>query len=117
MIRKGSEMRVEVRNQMRGGTGSVTVQHCFMPEEITAKTRLCARLTLPPGASIGLHAHDREDEVYIITHGSGVLMEDGTEPRSVSAGDAVLTGNGASHAIRNDGAIPLEMIAVIMCYP
>lgn len=115
MIRKASEMAVEVRARMRGGDGAVTVKHYFKPEEMTAKSRLCAHLTVPPGASIGLHAHEREDEVYIVLQGSGIV-EEGAEPRRVSAGDAVLTGNGASHAIRNDGIVPLEMVAVIMSY-
>jgi mannose-6-phosphate isomerase-like protein (cupin superfamily) len=100
---------------MRGGTGDVTVKHYFKPEEMTAKSRLCAYLTIPPGASIGLHTHEREDEVYIVLQGTGIVDE-GAEARPVAAGDAVLTGNGASHAIRNDGAVPLEMVAVIMCY-
>jgi mannose-6-phosphate isomerase-like protein (cupin superfamily) len=31
-------------------------------------------------------------------------------------GDAILTGNGESHALANDGDEPLELIAMIMCY-
>ncbi|MFZ4394129.1 MAG: hypothetical protein ACOYOU_00725 [Kiritimatiellia bacterium] len=34
----------------------------------------------------------------------------------VSAGEAILTGKGASHAIRNDGAEPLELMAWIVKY-
>ena len=115
MIRKAAEMVSDVRAGMRGGAGAVTVQTLFSPEEMTANSRLCAKLTLPPGASIGVHEHLKEDEVYIITQGCGVLDDGNTETR-VSAGDAVLTGNGESHAIRNDGDSPLEIIAVIMCY-
>ena len=100
---------------MRGGTGSVTVRTYFTPEEITAKTRLCARLTLPPGASIGLHQHEGEDEVYIILAGDG-LLDDGKTRQPVRAGDAILTGNGESHAIANSGTTDLEIIAVIMKY-
>lgn len=115
MIRKASEMQSETRANMRGGAGSVTVQPFFTPDEITAKSRLCAKLTLPPGSSIGVHEHLKEDEVYIITRGSGILDDGETETR-VEAGDAVLTGNGESHAIRNDGDEALEVIAVIMLY-
>lgn len=115
MIRTAKEMSVETRPAMRGGTGSVTVQHLFKKEEITARSRLCARLTLPPGASIGPHQHEGEDEIYIITHGTGIL-DDGTNRTPVSAGDAILTGNGESHSIANNGDTDLELIAVIMCY-
>jgi len=100
---------------MRGGTGTVTVQHFFKQDAFTAKCRLCARLLLPPGASIGPHQHEREDEVYIVVKGTGLLEDGGTRTR-VSAGDAILTGKGASHAIANAGTDTLEIVAVIMCY-
>lgn len=115
MIRQATEMAVEIRENMRGGAGAVTLQHLFKADEFKAKSRLCARLTLPPGAGIGPHRHDNEDEVYYILRGEGVVEED-TGARRVKTGDAVLTGQGASHAIRNDGAEPLEILAVILCY-
>ena len=58
MIRRESEMKTETRQNMRGGTGSVTIRHYFTREEFTADARLCARLILPPGASIGPHCHE-----------------------------------------------------------
>jgi mannose-6-phosphate isomerase-like protein (cupin superfamily) len=115
MIRKALDMEAEVRPNMRGGNGSVTVRHFFKKEEISAKTRLCAKLTLPPGASIGVHQHAGEDELFVIAKGSGVL-DDGSRQTVVTAGDAVLTGKGESHAIANNGEVDLEIIAVIMCY-
>ena len=115
MVRKPAEMKTETREAMRGGDGTVTIRHYFTRDELQANARLCARLTLPPGASIGEHEHAAEDEVYLIVKGVGMLDDGQTESR-VEAGDAVLTGNGASHAIRNVGDTDLEIIAVIMCY-
>ena len=113
MIRRAAEQTCEEKPGMRGGAGSVAIKHFFAGEEMTANARLCAELTLPPGAGIGSHQHLHEDEVYIITQGTG-LLDDGTGEKRVSAGDAVLTGNGETHAIRNDGSEPLRIIAVIM---
>lgn len=115
MIRHESEMKVEVRENMRGGTGPVRFMHYFSKEEFGANTRLCTKLTLPPGVSIGPHAHEKEDEIFIITKGQGML-DDGTAESRVSIGDAILTGKGESHSIRNDGNDDLEIIAMIMCY-
>jgi mannose-6-phosphate isomerase-like protein (cupin superfamily) len=116
MIRPASEMKAEVRPNMRGGLGTVTVTPYFQKEEFGGKVRLCARLTLPPGASIGLHAHEGEDEVYIVTRGAGLVKEGDVETR-VTTGDAVLTGRGASHSVRNDSPSDvLEIVAVIVCY-
>jgi mannose-6-phosphate isomerase-like protein (cupin superfamily) len=115
VIRKSSETIEEIREGMRGGDGLVIVRHLFRKEEFKANVRLCARLLLPPGASIGEHTHEAEDEVYIVIHGTG-LLRDGSKETRVSPGDAILTGRGQSHAIRNDGTHDLELIAMIMCY-
>lgn len=115
MITHEADMKTEERAAMRGGAGTVTIKHLLAPEDFTARSRLCAKLTVPPGAGIGPHTHETEDEVYIVTSGTG-LLDDGNGEKRVNAGDAVLTGNGESHAIRNDGETDLEIIAVIMCY-
>jgi mannose-6-phosphate isomerase-like protein (cupin superfamily) len=115
MIHKGNSLESEVRAEMRGGKGSVAIRHFFKPGEIKAKCRLCSRLILPPGASIGPHKHETEDELFIIERGVGIL-DDGRNRTKVEPGDAILTGNGESHSISNEGKEPLEIIAVIMCY-
>jgi mannose-6-phosphate isomerase-like protein (cupin superfamily) len=130
MLKKKIHQEVEKRENMRGGTGKVTIRHYLKPEEIQARTRLCAELILPPGASIGPHDHVDEDEIYIIQKGQG-LMTDGGPPEKqdeahpssqggkefpVAAGDAILTGQGASHSIKNSGAEDLVITAVIIKY-
>lgn len=115
MIKKKNAQESETREGMRGGNGRVTVRHYFKPEEIKARTRLCAELTISPGASIGVHDHVDEDEVYIIQKGQG-MMTDGGREFPVEAGDAILTGQGASHSIRNTGTEDLLVTAIIIRY-
>ena len=115
MIRKPHEMKTEVRENIRGGKGKITFHHLFAKEEIVAKTRLCARMVVHPQSSIGLHVHENEDELFVVLSGSG-LLDDGQRQTPVFAGDAILTGNGQSHSIANNGAADLEILAVIMCY-
>ena len=116
MIRKPSAMKTETRERMRGGDGSVTIRHYFEAAEFAAPVRLCARLTLPPGVGIGVHEHVTEDEVYVIVKGSG-LLHDGERETRVGEGDAILTGRGGAHALRNDGDADLELMAFIATYP
>lgn len=115
MIHQPIKMKQLIKQQVCGGQGQVAFQYLFQKEEIKAKTRLCARLTLAPGASIGAHRHEGEDELYVIIKGSGIL-DDGHSRTRVSAGAAILTGAGESHALENDGSTPLELLAVIMLY-
>jgi mannose-6-phosphate isomerase-like protein (cupin superfamily) len=106
-------MKAEVREAMRGGTGSVEILHVFRTEELRGKARLVARLRLARGSSIGLHRHDNEEEIFYIISGAGVVTDDGNTTR-VGPGDAVLTGGGASHSIGNQEEEPLELMAVIL---
>lgn len=116
MIRKANEMETEVRHEMRGGKGDVQFLHAFKKEEFGALCRVCSVLTLEPGCSIGDHAHVGEDEIYYILTGTGKVFDHG-EWVTVTAGDAVLTGKGASHSIENIGDDTLRLLAVVMTYP
>lgn len=115
MIKKKGLQDMELRENMRDGAGRVMVRHFLKSEEIKARVRLCAELTLPPGASIGLHDHVGEDEIYIIQKGRGVMMDGGKES-TIAAGDAIITGQGASHSIRNTGPENLVVTAMIVKY-
>ncbi|HHV63460.1 MAG TPA: cupin domain-containing protein [Firmicutes bacterium] len=115
MIREATDMAREIRERMRDGKGSVEITHIFKQEELKGKARLVARITIPPGASIGFHEHDKEEEIYYIISGKGLVNDNGTT-RTVGPGDAILTGGGAGHAIENAGDDPLEMMAVILLF-
>ncbi len=113
MIRQGVSMKSEIRERMRDGTGSVEILHVFSKEDLRGKARLFARIGIGAGSSIGYHVHDQEEEVFYILSGRGVVTEDGKES-GVGPGDAVLTGGGGGHSIRNDGPEALELLAVIL---
>jgi len=115
MIKKNTEQSSETRKNMRGGAGEVEIKHYFKKDEFHAPCRLCAQLRLAPGAGIGLHEHASEDEVFIIQQGKGVITDEDKEVE-IEAGDAIMTGDGASHAIRNTGDTELLVTAVIIQY-
>ncbi len=115
MIKRANEMITEIKHQMRGGNGSVELTHIFRQDELTGKARLFAKVTLNKGCSIGLHNHDAEEEIYYIIQGRAVVNDNGNITE-VSAGDAVLTGNGGSHCIENKEDEPVVMIAVILLF-
>lgn len=115
MVRRKAEMMSEVRSEMRGGTGDTTITHIFKKDELKGNSRLCAKLSLEPGDSVGTHIHDSEEEIYYILKGKGVVIDDGM-PVEVNEGDAILTRDGASHSIKNTGDTTLEFMAVINLY-
>jgi len=115
MIKHADQYQTIQREKMRNGKGTVQIQHLWKETELKSKTRLCAKLTLPPGTSIGLHQHCNEEEIFIITQGQAKIDDNGKQ-KIVNIGDTILTGDGASHAVESIGEQPLEMIAIIIKY-
>ena len=116
MFRRSGEYHSEQRENMRGGAGIVTLQHFFRKEEFGGSHfRVCARLILPPGAGIGLHPHENEDEVYVVCKGTGTVTDDGVTSE-VHPGDSVLTGRGKAHSLSNTGNETLEVLAFVVTY-
>ncbi len=115
MIRRAGDMLQEFRENMRGGSGKVEILHVFQHHELGGNARLCAKIILQPGCSIGFHTHDQEEEIYYIIRGTGLVNDNGKEA-VVKAGDAVLTGDGAGHSIANTGDEPLEIMAIILLW-
>jgi mannose-6-phosphate isomerase-like protein (cupin superfamily) len=73
-----------------------------------------AEATLASGQSTQRHYHRAAEEIYLITHGAGVMELDG-ETRRVGPGDAVLIPPGAWHTIENDGEDDLRLMCC--CVP
>ncbi|NMB46590.1 MAG: cupin domain-containing protein [Firmicutes bacterium] len=115
MIRRADEMLQEIRERMRDGNGKVEILHIFQRHELGGKARLCAKIILQPGCSIGYHTHHDEEEIFYIIRGTGTVNDNGKED-IVRVGDAILTGGGAGHGIANTGNEPLEIMATILLY-
>lgn len=115
MIKNAEDMIKEIKEQMRGGKGSAELTHIFMQDELRGKARLFAKIVMEPGCSIGKHVHDGEEEIFYILNGNALIDDDGHKVE-VKSGDAIITGNGASHAVENIGDTALEIMAVILLY-
>lgn len=63
---------------------------------------------LHPGAAIGYHLQ-KEDEVYYILSGTGIMQMNGSE-FPVKAGDGILTRPGSSHGLKQTGKDDLVLM-------
>ncbi len=114
MIRKREDCRVEHREHMRDGDGTVIVTNLIdSPAELNEKGRLFARITVNPGCSIGYHIHDKDSELFYILSGTGAYT-DGEKVKIVSAGDVTICPCGTGHGIACLGDEPVELVAVIV---
>ena len=116
MIKRAGTYELETRVNMKGGPGAVTLEKYFNKEDFGGPhVRVCSKLILPPGSGIGLHAHETDDEVYIVVKGKGKVNDAGTVTE-ITVGDTVLTGKGNSHSVECVGDETLEIIALVVTY-
>jgi mannose-6-phosphate isomerase-like protein (cupin superfamily) len=94
---------------VHGGKGAIDVKFFFREEE-APKPALLLIYNIPPGASEGVHTHNRGDikmgsfdEFYYILSGRGDMQIDGTTV-PVAPGDHIFTPNGVAHGIENTSA-------------
>lgn len=90
------------------GPGRSTGYNFF--EKATDFKQIFRKRVLHPGAAIGYHLQ-KEDEVYYILSGTGVMQMNGDE-FPVKAGDAILTRPGSSHGLKQTGKDDLALIIV-----
>lgn len=69
---------------------------------------------LPPGASVGFHRHNKNEEVYFIVSGEGVYTDEEGVRHPVKPGDTAFCYKGESHGLENTGDQPLCFAAVIV---
>jgi mannose-6-phosphate isomerase-like protein (cupin superfamily) len=114
MVIPRNEMVSEDKENMRNGEGKTHFTY-LLDGSAEKNARMFAEITLEPGCSIGYHRHDSETEYYFILFGTGTVNDDGKEVE-VKQGDSIITGNGASHSIKNTGAVPLVFHAIIITH-
>ena len=114
MIRRADECRIEYKEHMRDGDGTVQLTHFIAgPAELEEKGRLFAKITLNPGCSIGYHVHEPDAELFYILKGTAEYNDNG-EIRTVSAGDVTICPAGTGHGIANRTDEVVELVAVIV---
>ena len=114
MVIRRNEMKVEDKERMRDGEGIAHLTY-LLDGSTQKNARMFVEFTLNPGCSIGYHRHDSETEYYFILSGTGTVNDNGNEVQ-IKQGDSIITGNGASHSIKNTGSVPLVFHAVIVTY-
>ena len=113
MFKKNGSYETVVNEKMRGGEGSVKIEHFLSKDELYDKGRMFARITLVPGSSIGYHIHEGEMETFHILKGAAKISDNGTEIIA-NPGDTILTKSMTGHSVECFGDTPLEMIALII---
>jgi len=97
------------REKTAGGEGELLGDFAFTRHQTDSRDAFkeIGWLTLPKGASIGLHKHNDNEDVYIIVSGKGLFTDGNGKETAVEAGDITIARTGQSHALKNIGDEPL----------
>ena len=115
MIIRAAERRAVSRPKVWGGEGELAAKYSLGPDAAKdgENFTMAAEMTLAPGHSLGVHAHDDNEEIYVVLSGQGDYTDENGVVHHLSAGDTTLTRRGQSHGIANPGPEPLVFLAVI----
>lgn len=113
MIIRKDQLRIEKKENMRGGIGSPEVMHISEKDMLGSSSRMYAKIIMKPGDVIGYHQHIGEQEIFYFLSGEGMITDNQTESK-IGPGDVVVTPDGSFHSIKNIGLVNLEFMALIL---
>ncbi len=88
------------------------IQWLITREKQGAPNFAMRRFTMRPGGSIGLHHHDWEHEIFILS-GEGVVIGPEDVEHHVSPGNFLFVPPNEPHAYRNDGTKDFIFLCLI----
>ncbi|MBR5528730.1 MAG: cupin domain-containing protein [Clostridia bacterium] len=113
MIKKHDEFTPELRENMRGGDGTVSVCNFITEDDLNGKGRLFGKITLKPGCGIGYHVHEKDSELFYVLKGTATYDDNGVKS-VITAGDVTVTPAGSGHSVKNEGTEDVELVALIV---
>lgn len=98
-------------DKMQGGTGTVQYRRVLDPSVFFTAWSYVDHIIIPPGASIGPSATPDMSSFFYVLDGDGEVTVDG-KTSAIHTGDAIPVKLGQTKILANNGANPLELMAV-----
>lgn len=113
-VERRGQFKKNVQNAGGTGTGTLYGRFAFRREQadVNHAIKEIGLMTLRPGASIGHHKHDDNEDTYIILSGTGIFS-DGENEFSVGPKSITIATPGEAHALKNTGTENLVFIDLI----
>ncbi len=104
-----------ITEKPRGGDGVIGGLFPFAADSSPQGSliKMVARMSLEVNSSIGWHEHLDDEEIYLISSGTGIFTDHDGREYPVGPGDLTMTLKGQGHALKNTGQCPLTFTAVI----
>lgn len=105
-----------VRSNEHGGHREISFRRLWSGSDFASPVDFVDFTLIPPGSTIGWHAHQGNEEAYFIAAGSPVVrIED--DKRRLRRGDIAVVRSGQSHELINDTEEPVEILVIQVRVP
>lgn len=111
MLRHRDEMKSGVIEKCHEGEGNLLAHFVMGQGDSDAGVLFMHDDVIEPGASIGEHRHEGNEEIYLVIEGHGTMILDGKE-YPFRPGDVSLVKSGHTHGLRNSADGPMRLIVV-----
>ena len=115
MITNVQEIVPEVAEDVRGGTGTAYA-HKLLDLFPGSAIKSVGLVRLEPGASVGAHSHNGDEDFYYCLSGIGIVVDNGVE-HPFTPGTLQITRDGETQAIRNTGETELVFLGALIDIP
>jgi mannose-6-phosphate isomerase-like protein (cupin superfamily) len=105
-----------VRSNEHGGANEILFRRLCTASDYRSPIDFVDFTLIPPGSTIGRHAHEGNEETYFIAAGSPVVRVDNVA-RRLARGDIAIVRSGQSHELINDTDAPVEILVVQVRLP
>lgn len=109
------ELQFKPSSEAEGGA-SVPFTRIFGEEDFDSDFRWLDLCIVKPGAEIGVHSHQVDDEIYFIVKGNATKIVN-EQQASVGPGDAILLKCGGSHGLRNRSDQEVHVLVIDLLAP
>lgn len=111
MIKNFLTTKKQRQESSHGGTGAVDLYEIWGNSDFKSDVDFFDRVVVPPGSTVGFHRHGKNEEMYIVLEGTG-LMKIESKEISISKGDMILNPVGGRHGLVNNSSENIDLLVV-----
>ena len=111
MIKNFLTANKQIQQSSHHGSGAVELYEIWQKADFCSSVDFFDRVVVLPGSTIGFHKHGRNEEMYIVLEGEGLMIIEDDEV-SVGKGDMILNPVEGRHGLINNSSESMDILVI-----
>jgi mannose-6-phosphate isomerase-like protein (cupin superfamily) len=111
MIKNYLTAKKQLQQSSHAGIGAVDLHEIWENSDFKSNIDFFDRVVVPPDSTIGFHQHGKNEEMYIVLEGSGLMNIEDDEV-IVGKGDMILNPAGGRHGLVNNSTENIDILVL-----